>query len=38
LTGRERSPDPFMVAHIIGSAEAYNRIKTACDTILKASS
>lgn len=38
LTGRERSPDPFMVAHIIGSAEAYNRVKTACDTILKASS
>ncbi len=35
LTGRERSPDPFMVIHIIGSAEAYNRVKTACDTILR---
>jgi glutamyl-tRNA synthetase len=37
LTGRERSPDPFLVTHVIGSAEAYNRIKNACDTILKAS-
>ncbi len=36
LTGRERSPDPFTVIYIIGSAEAYNRIKTACDTILRA--
>jgi glutamyl-tRNA synthetase len=36
LTGRERSPDPFTVIHIIGSAEAYNRIKVACDTILRA--
>jgi glutamyl/glutaminyl-tRNA synthetase len=36
LTGKERSPDPFMVIHIIGSAEAYNRIKNACDTILRA--
>ncbi len=35
LTGRERSPDPFTVIHIIGSAEAYNRIKVACDTILR---
>lgn len=34
LTGRERSPDPFSVIHIIGSGEAYRRIKTACDTIL----
>lgn len=36
LTGRERSPDPFMVTHIVGSAEAYQRVKNACDTILKA--
>jgi glutamyl-tRNA synthetase len=35
LTGREQSPDPFTVIHIIGSAEAYNRIKVACDTILR---
>lgn len=34
LTGRERSPDPFTVIHIIGPAEAYNRIRVACDTIL----
>lgn len=37
LTGRERSPDPFTVIHIIGSGEAYKRIKTACDTILSSS-
>ncbi len=36
LTGRERSPDPFTVLHIIGSAEAYNRVRHACDTILSA--
>ena len=35
LTGMERSPDPFTVIHIIGSAEAYKRINTACDTILR---
>jgi glutamyl/glutaminyl-tRNA synthetase len=34
LTGRERSPDPFTVIHIIGSGESYQRIKSACDTIL----
>jgi len=34
LTGRERSPDPFTVVSIIGSAEAYRRVRTACDTIL----
>lgn len=34
LTGRERSPDPFTIIHIIGSAEAYKRINAACDTIL----
>ncbi len=37
LTGRERSPDPFVATHIIGSPEAYKRIQSACDTILKAS-
>lgn len=34
LTGKERSPDPFTVIAIIGSAEAYKRVRTACDTIL----
>jgi glutamyl-tRNA synthetase len=34
LTGMERSPDPFTVISIIGSAEAYKRVRTACDTIL----
>jgi glutamyl-tRNA synthetase len=34
LTGKEKSPDPFTVIAIIGSAEAYQRVKTACDTIL----
>ncbi len=34
LTGRERSPDPFTVIAIIGSAEAYQRVRNACDTIL----
>ncbi len=37
LTGKEKSPDPFTIIHIIGSAEAYKRINTACDTILRAS-
>lgn len=36
LTGKERSPDPFTVIYIIGSAEAYTRVKNACDTILSA--
>ncbi len=34
LTGKERSPDPFTVISIVGSAEAYQRVRTACDTIL----
>lgn len=34
LTGRERSPDPFTVIHILGSAESYKRVQTACNTIL----
>lgn len=36
LTGKERSPDPFTVLYIIGSAEGYKRIRIACDTILRA--
>lgn len=36
LTGRERSPDPFTIISVIGSPEAYKRIITACDTILRA--
>jgi len=36
LTGRERSPDPFTVIHIVGTAEAYKRVQRACDTILSA--
>lgn len=35
LTGRERSPDPFSVVYVIGSAEAYKRVGNACDTILR---
>lgn len=34
LTGRERSPDPFTIVFIIGTAEAYKRVQHACDTIL----
>ena len=36
LTGKERSPDPFTVIFIIGTAEAYKRVQHACDTILSA--
>lgn len=34
LTGRERSPDPFTVISIIGSAETYQRVTHACDVLL----
>lgn len=34
LTGKERSTDPFTVIAIIGSGEAYRRVRNACDTIL----
>jgi glutamyl-tRNA synthetase len=34
LTGKERSPDPFTVISVIGSGEAYRRVRNACDTIL----
>ena len=33
LTGRERSPDPFTVAYVIGQTEALRRLKTACAKI-----
>lgn len=33
LTGRERSPDPFTVAYIIGKEETLLRIQNACDKI-----
>jgi glutamyl-tRNA synthetase len=36
LSGKEKSPDPFTIIHIIGSGEAYKRIIAACDTILRA--
>jgi glutamyl-tRNA synthetase len=34
LTGKQRSPDPFTIIHIIGPSETYKRINAACDTIL----
>jgi glutamyl/glutaminyl-tRNA synthetase len=34
LTGKDKSPDPFTVIAIIGSSEAYRRVRNACDTIL----
>lgn len=33
LSGRERSPDPFTIAYIIGKEETIARIKAACDKI-----
>ncbi len=33
LTGRERSPDPFTVAYIIGKADTLRRLQVACDRI-----
>ncbi len=33
LSGKERSPDPFTIAFIIGRAETIHRIKLACDKI-----
>jgi glutamyl-tRNA synthetase len=33
LSGKERSPDPFMIAYIIGKEETLSRITTACDKI-----
>jgi Glutamyl- and glutaminyl-tRNA synthetases len=33
LTGRERSPDPFTVAYILGHTETLDRIDTACAKI-----
>jgi glutamyl-tRNA synthetase len=34
LSGREKSPDPFSIAYIIGYPETINRIKTACGKII----
>lgn len=34
LSGRERSPDPFTLIHILGSAEAYKRVQNACTALL----
>ena len=36
LTGKEKSPDPFTIIHVIGPKEAVERIKKACDTIKSA--
>lgn len=33
LSATERSPDPFLIAHILGRAETLSRIRTACDKI-----
>lgn len=33
LSGRAQSPDPFIIAHIIGQSETLSRIKSACDKI-----
>lgn len=33
LSGRERSPDPFTIAFIIGRVETLDRIRLACDKI-----
>ncbi|MDA8597058.1 glutamate--tRNA ligase [Candidatus Pacebacteria bacterium] len=33
LTGKERSPDPFTVAHVLGKTETILRIQNACDKI-----
>ncbi|MCD5381017.1 MAG: glutamate--tRNA ligase, partial [Candidatus Pacebacteria bacterium] len=33
LSGRDKSPDPFTIAYIIGQEETISRLKTACDKI-----
>jgi len=33
LSGRERSPDPFTCAHVLGQVETLKRIQSACDKI-----
>lgn len=33
LSGREKSPDPFTLIHIVGKEEAVKRLKTACDIL-----
>lgn len=34
LSGKERSPDPFTIAYIIGQTETLSRINYACDKIM----
>ncbi len=34
LSGKERSPDPFILAYILGKDETINRTKSACDKII----
>lgn len=35
LSGRERSPDPFTCAYVLGKEQTLQRIETACDKISK---
>lgn len=34
ITGRDRSPDPFMCAYVVGKPETIARIQAACDKII----
>lgn len=36
LSGREKSPDPFTLIHILGREETLARLKDACDTLERA--
>jgi len=33
LSGKERSPDPFTCAYVLGQVETLKRIQSACDKI-----
>ena len=35
LSGREKSPDPFTLAYVLGAEETSSRIETACDKITR---
>lgn len=35
LSGRERSPDPFTLIHVLGTAESYRRVLYTCEKILQ---
>jgi len=35
LSGREKSPDPFTIAYIIGNSDTLSRINLACDKIVE---